>query len=44
MSGSFICDEENRVIEIPHYSPRKDGEFTKVTNMQVNKDRYTLRM
>ena len=37
MSVSFICDEENRVIEIPHYFPTEDEVVMKVRNMQVIK-------
>lgn len=37
MSASFICDEENNIIEIPHYFPSEDEVIMKVRNMQVNK-------
>ena len=40
MSVSFICDEENRVIEIPHYFPTEDEVVMKVRSMQV---RYVVR-
>ena len=37
MSVSFICDEENNIIEIPHYFPTEDEVVMKIRNMQVNK-------